>query len=70
MPRSDVKSHGQEIGVPADNLRRWLIAIAAMVSAVMELVDTSAVNVSLLYIAGNLSASVNKGECRQTNTKV
>jgi len=37
---------------------RWLIAIAVMASAVMELVDTSAVNVSIPYIAGNLSASV------------
>jgi multidrug resistance protein len=31
-----------------------------MASAVMELVDTSAVNVSLPYIAGNLSASVDE----------
>lgn len=37
-----------------------MIAIAVMVSAVMELVDTSAVNVSLPYIAGNLSASVDE----------
>jgi DHA2 family multidrug resistance protein len=39
---------------------RWLIAIAVMASAMMELVDTAAVNVSLPYIAGNLSASVNE----------
>lgn len=37
-----------------------MIAIAVMVSAVMELVDSSAVNVSLPYIAGNLSASVDE----------
>ena len=37
-----------------------MVAIAVMVSAVMELVDTSAVNVSLPYIAGNLSASVDE----------
>jgi DHA2 family multidrug resistance protein len=36
---------------------RWLVAIAVMASAVMELIDTSAVNVSLPYIAGNLSAT-------------
>jgi MFS transporter, DHA2 family, multidrug resistance protein len=41
-------------------LSRWLIAIAVMASAAMELVDTAAVNVSLPYIAGNLSASVNE----------
>ncbi|MEJ2007931.1 MAG: DHA2 family efflux MFS transporter permease subunit [Acidobacteriota bacterium] len=37
-----------------------MIALAVMASAVMELVDTAAVNVSLPYIAGNLSASVNE----------
>ena len=39
---------------------RWLIAIAVMTAAIMELIDTSAVNVSLPYIAGNLSASVDE----------
>ena len=39
---------------------RWLVALAVLAAAVMELVDTSAVNVSLPYIAGNLSASVNE----------
>ncbi len=37
-----------------------MIAIAVMASAMMELVDTSAVNVSIPYIAGNLSASVDE----------
>lgn len=44
----------------SDAVGRWLIAMAVMASAVMELVDTAAVNVSLPYIAGNLSASVNE----------
>ena len=44
----------------SDAAGRWLIAIAVMSSAVTELVDTSAVNVSLPYIAGNLSASVSE----------
>jgi MFS transporter, DHA2 family, multidrug resistance protein len=39
---------------------RWVVAIAVMMSAVMELVDTSAVNVSIPYIAGNLSASIDE----------
>ncbi|MGH9678366.1 MAG: DHA2 family efflux MFS transporter permease subunit [Candidatus Acidiferrales bacterium] len=47
-----------ESGVQTDKWLRWMIAAAVMASAVMELVDTSAVNVSLPYIAGNLSASV------------
>jgi DHA2 family multidrug resistance protein len=37
---------------------RWLIAIAVMSSAVMEVLDTSVVNVSLPHVAGSLSASV------------
>jgi DHA2 family multidrug resistance protein len=41
-------------------IARWLVAIAVMASAMMELVDTAAVNVSLPYIAGNLSASVSE----------
>jgi DHA2 family multidrug resistance protein len=52
------QTYAQDAGVQADKRTRWLIAIAAMASAIMELVDTSAVNVSLPYIAGNLSASV------------
>jgi DHA2 family multidrug resistance protein len=45
---------------PSKNTSRWLVALAVLASAVMELVDTSAVNVSLPYIAGNLSASVSE----------
>jgi MFS transporter, DHA2 family, multidrug resistance protein len=50
----------QDIGVQTDKWMRWMIAVAVMASAIMELVDTSAVNVSLPYIAGNLSASVDE----------
>jgi DHA2 family multidrug resistance protein len=39
---------------------RWVVALAVMMSAIMELVDTSAVNVSIPYIAGNLSASIDE----------
>jgi MFS transporter, DHA2 family, multidrug resistance protein len=58
--RAHARGDGQEIGVQFDKRTRWLIAFAVMVSAIMELVDTSAVNVSLPYIAGNLSASVDE----------
>ncbi len=37
---------------------RWLPAIAVMLSAAMEMLDTSVVNVSLRHIAGALSATV------------
>jgi DHA2 family multidrug resistance protein len=40
--------------------RRWLVAIAVMSSAVMEVLDTSVVNVSLPHIAGSLSSSVDE----------
>src|SRR5208283_4720967 len=40
--------------------RRWLVAIAVMSSATMEVLDTSVVNVSLPHIAGNLSATVDE----------
>ncbi|HEY7790625.1 MAG TPA: DHA2 family efflux MFS transporter permease subunit [Vicinamibacterales bacterium] len=67
MPSADSPQHPPpnpaaaafDVGV-ADKTMRWLIAAAVMMSAVMELVDTSAVNVSLPYIAGNLSASVDE----------
>ena len=42
------------------SVRRWLIAIAVMSSAVMEVLDTSVVNVSLPHIAGSLSATVDE----------
>src|SRR5512141_1775174 len=38
--------------------RRWLPAIAVMLSAAMEMLDTSVVNVSLRHIAGSLSSTV------------
>jgi hypothetical protein len=37
---------------------RWIIAIAVMSSAVMEVLDTTVVNVSLPHVAGSLSSSV------------
>jgi DHA2 family multidrug resistance protein len=39
---------------------RWLVAIAVMASAMMELIDTAAVNVSLPYIGGSLAATANE----------
>jgi Major Facilitator Superfamily len=60
MSGSNSENDVQPSGVQTDKWTRWMIAIAVMVSAVMELVDTSAVNVSLPYIAGNLSASVDE----------
>ncbi len=44
----------------SQSMAKWLVAIAVMASAVMEIVDTSAVNVSIPYIAGNLSATIDE----------
>ncbi|MGE5242733.1 MAG: DHA2 family efflux MFS transporter permease subunit [Betaproteobacteria bacterium] len=41
-------------------VNRWIPAIAVMLSAVMEVLDTSVVNVSLPHIAGSLSATVDE----------
>ena len=49
-----------EAGARYDKVGRWMVAIAVMASAMMELVDSSAVNVSLPYIAGNLSVTVDE----------
>ena len=40
--------------------RRWIVAIAVMTSAIMELLDTTVVNVSLPHVAGSLSATVDE----------
>jgi len=47
-------------GLDRPHPNRWLIAIAVMSSAVMEVLDTSVVNVSLPHIAGSLSATVDE----------
>jgi len=51
-----------EPGNPArSHLRNpWLPAVAVMLSAAMEMLDTSVVNVSLRHIAGSLSATVDE----------
>ena len=47
--------------------RRWLVAIAVMSSAVMEVLDTSVVNVSLPHISGSLSSTVEESTCVLTS---
>lgn len=51
---------GSRFSPENEKFYRWLVAIAVMLSAIMELVDTSAVNVSIPYIAGNLSATIDE----------
>jgi len=48
------------VGIEHPHVNRWLIAVAVMSSAVMEVLDTSVVNVSLPHIAGSLSATVDE----------
>ncbi|MGP8245948.1 MAG: DHA2 family efflux MFS transporter permease subunit [Bryobacteraceae bacterium] len=51
---------GEDPGFSRPQVSRWVIAVAVMSSAVMEVLDTSVVNVSLPHIAGSLSASVDE----------
>jgi len=63
MPRAHPVSHpvdGPLHRIPAGSGNRWVVAIAVMSSAVMEVLDTSVVNVSLPHIAGSLSSSVDE----------
>ena len=58
MPMND-----EAINLPGDSrpdFSRWLIAFAVMSSAVMEVLDTSVVNVSLPHMAGSLSSTVDE----------
>ena len=40
--------------------RRWLVALAVLAAAIMELLDTTVVNVSLPHMAGSLASSVDE----------
>jgi DHA2 family multidrug resistance protein len=42
------------------SINKWLVAIAVMSSAIIEVLDTSVVNVSLPHIAGSLSATTDE----------
>ena len=46
--------------LPAPEPNRWVVAGAVMLSSFMVFLDTSVVNVSLPYIAGSLSASIDE----------
>ena len=46
--------------LPPAEPNRWVVAAAVMLSSFMVFLDTSVVNVSLPYIAGSLSASIDE----------
>lgn len=58
MEKVDSISHAEEWR-PKSN--PWLITIAVMLAATMEVLDTSIANVALPQIAGNLSATTHEG---------
>ncbi|MGH7841743.1 MAG: EmrB/QacA family drug resistance transporter, partial [Candidatus Binataceae bacterium] len=39
---------------------KWLVAVAVMLATVMEVLDTTIANVSLIHIRGSLSADVDE----------
>ena len=49
-----------QIPPPAPDVNPWVVAIAVMSATFMQVLDTTVVNVSLPYIAGSLSASVDE----------
>jgi DHA2 family multidrug resistance protein len=51
---------GDSAILPAAEPNRWVVAGAVMLSSFMVFLDTSVVNVSLPYIAGSLSASIDE----------
>ena len=57
QPGSSTLAASQDLP-PAAKVQRWIVAIAVMSSAVLEVLDTSVVNVSLPHIAGSLSSTV------------
>jgi len=56
-PRGVARTSLDDLAIPP---HRWMIAIAVMSSAVMQVLDTSVVNVSLPHIAGSLSSTVDE----------
>src|SRR5438067_360048 len=52
MPAESVTSHPE--------INPWIVAIAVMCATVMEILDTTVVNVSLPHIAGSMSATVDE----------
>ena len=50
-----------EHAIPADRYRyKYLIAIAVTLAAVLELIDTSIVNVAIPHMMGNLGATLDE----------
>src|SRR5208283_5818177 len=43
-----------------DHQHKWLIAIAVMLGTMLEMIDTSIINVSLPHMQGSFSASVDE----------
>ncbi len=56
LPLNRLAPLNGQVAIP----HRWLTAIAVMSSSVMQVLDTSVVNVSLPHIAGSLSSSVDE----------
>src|SRR5271157_4096030 len=46
---------------PNKQVNPWIVTIAVMLGTFMEILDTTVVNVSILYIAGNMGATVDEG---------
>ena len=45
---------------PAISAHKWMVAVAVMLGTVLEVLDVSIINVSLPYMQGTFSASVDQ----------
>jgi DHA2 family multidrug resistance protein len=45
---------------PAAGAHKWMVAVAVMLGAVLEVLDVSIINVSMPYMQGTFSASVDQ----------
>ncbi len=53
VPGAQATEHHYETGI-----RKWIITITVIVAAMLELIDTTIVNVAINHISGNLGASI------------
>src|SRR5580692_1394126 len=59
-PKSAVESHPSLEHYEYSPARRWTIAVSVMLGTILEVLDSSIVNVSLPHMQGSFSASVDE----------
>src|SRR5580658_2124829 len=60
LPKSRPVSHDGDRAARAAAARRWWIVMAAMIGAILEVLDTSITNVAVPQMMGNLGATLSE----------